>query len=283
MQFKKLLGPDNQEKKFISIYDVEYKQAFDIDLNFCLIKDLDGLGQINFNNNLYFCGSPRTHVNTGSYLLRYDPKKPNNNTSLLITSIHNHYFPTIIGFKSEYLLVIGGELNLKCECYNLQLNKWKQMPDLPEERYKSNGFFDEESDTVYIVGGYDSFTQCNRNTILRLNLKNLNEWEILNVKKNSNLIARNSFAIIKQDKNSVMILGGIGNENEKYDNIIDLDYINLEVIKARKKLSKSATFLQSGGCDLNNTSYFLFDDEFKIHLISNNSFNIDIINYYGLN
>lgn len=283
MQYKKTKDGPLEEKNTICLYDVEYRLSFDLDLNFFLIKDLDGLGQINFNNNLYLCGSPKNSVNTGSYLLRYDPKKANNQTSLLINSIYSHYFPTVIGFKLDYLFVIGGEESIKCECYNLQINKWKIMPDLPEERYRSNAVFDETNDTMFLFGGYDSFTRMNRESILRLNLKVLSEWEYLIVKKFTSLLARNSFSIIKTEKNNILILGGIGNQGEKINNIIEFDLSSYKINLSKKKLSRGSSFLQSGGLDLNKTTYFLFDDDFHIHIISNNNYNIDLINYSGLN
>lgn len=283
MQYKKTKDSPLEEKNLICLYDVEYRQSFDLDLNFFLIKDLEGLGQINFNNNLYLCGSPKNSVNTGSYLIKYDPKKANNQTSLLINSIYNHFFPSIIGFKFDYLLVIGGEENIKCECYNLQINKWKSMPDLPEERYKSNAVFDEDNEMIYLFGGYDSFTRMNRESILKLNLKVLSEWEYLIVKKSNSLLARNSFSIIKTERNNILILGGIDNQGEKIENIVEFDLSTYKVNLSKKKLSKGSSFLQTGGLDLNKTTYFLFDDDFHIHIISNNTYNIDLINYSGLN
>jgi len=283
MQYKKVKTSLLEEKNLVCLYDVEYRHSYDLDLNFFLIKDLDGLGQVNFNNNLFLCGSAKNSVNTGSYLVKYDPKKVNNNTTILINSIYNHYFPTIIGFKSDYLMVIGGEDNLKCECYNLQINKWKIMPELPEERYKSNAIFDENNDTIYLFGGFDSFTRLNRDGILKLNLKVLSDWEYLIIKKSNNLFARNSFSLIKSDRNFIMLLGGIGNEGEKLDNIVEFDLNNFKLTLSKKKLSKCSSFIQTGGMDLNKTSYFLFDDEFHIHIISNNNYNVDLINYSGLN
>ncbi len=283
MQYKKTKDSPLEEKNLICLYDVEYRQSFDLDLNFFLIKDLDGLGQINFNNNLYLCGSTKNSVNTGSYLLRYDSKKANNQTSLLINSIHNHYFPTIIGFKYDYLFVIGGEENIKCECYNLKINKWKSMPDLPEERYKSNAVYDDDNEMIYLFGGYDSFTRMNRDSILKLNLKVLSEWEYLIVKKSFSLLGRNSFSIIKTERNNILLIGGIGNQGEKIDNIVEFDLNSYKVNLSKKKLSKGSSFLQTNGLDLNKTTYFLFDDDFHIHIISNNNYNIDLINYSGLN
>ncbi len=284
MQFKKSNDTSNDQKNTICLYDVEYRENFDLELNFFLINKIDGLGQINFNNNLFLCGSPKNTVNIGSYLIKYDPKKVStNSTAILINSIYNHYFPTIIGFKSDYLLVIGGEENIKCECYNLQINKWKMIPDLPEERYKCNAIFDDDNDTVYLFGGYDSFTRNNRESILKLNLKSLVQWEYFIIKKSNNLLARNSFALINSTKNNIMILGGFGNNNVKLDNIIELDLVTFKINISKKKLSKSSSFIQTGGLDLNKSTYFLFDDEFQIHIISNNNYNIDLINYSGLN
>lgn len=274
---------ESYDKDIICLYDVEYKQSFDLDFEFFLIKDLSGLSQVNFNNALYLCGCPKNTVNTGSYLIKYDPKKPYKQTSCLVSSIHNHYFPTIVGFKSDCLFVIGGEDNLKCEYYNLVTNKWKNMPSLPEERYKCNVTYDEENELFYLLGGYDSFTNNNKTTILKLNFRSLSEWEYIMVKKSHSLLARNSFALIKSDRNVVLLLGGIGDRNERLSSIIEVDLFDYKVTLSKKKLSKPASFIQVGGCDLNRTSYFLFDDEFQIHIINNNNYNIDLINYSELN
>jgi hypothetical protein len=295
MQYKKIKEEDFEEtffdKNYICLYDIEYKQSFDIDVNFFLFKDFEGISQLNFNNCLYLCGSPRNSKISGSYLLKYDPKKLTNPTQVLINSIYSHYLPIMISIKNEYIMVIGGEDNLKCEWYNINNNKWKNLANLPEERFKGNAIYDDDSDSIYLFGGYDSnicstnldTNKLNKNSILRLAIASSasGDWEYIIINNNSRYLERNSFSLIKSDKNTLLIIGGIGNQNEKLDSIVEYNVNISSTNLSRSKLVRPSSFIQSGGCDFNSKMFYIFDDEFHIHIINNNNFNIDTINYIG--
>jgi hypothetical protein len=259
----------------INVFDIEYEKGVELETYFrCFVK-CDGLSQLNFNNHLYFCGASFEDNTNGSYLLRYDSSKITNNLNYLINSINHHYFPTMLGYKNEQIVVIGGMNSKNSEVYNLKTNKWKSLPELPEEREKCCAIADDSTDFIYVFGGYNSEFKKNCTTVLRLNMKSLLIWETLVVKGNSSLLARNSCAVIKFDKvNCFYILGGKDNKNELTDTIIEFD-INKKVAELiNKQLEIKTTFNQSSGNDLNKSEFFLFDEGFNIHKISRNDFKI---------
>jgi len=272
-------------KNTISIYDIEYEKGMDIEPNFRIFQIFDGLSQLIFNNSLYFCGAGMDDTNSGSYFFRFDPSKmTNNNTTILINSINHHYYPTLLGYKSDFVIIIGGLNSKFCEIYNTKTNKWKNLPELPEERYRCSTVFDDITDFIYTFGGLNNETKKNCTTILRLNMKTLLIWETLIVKHNASLLSRNSSGIIKFDKsNTIYILGGKDNDELPTDSIVEFD-INTKIANThRKKLESKCVFLQQNGSDLNKADFFLFDENYFIHKISKNDFKITLIDYKDIN
>ena len=47
------------------------------------------------------------------------------------------------------IFVIGGKNQEKCELYNFELNKWKEVRNLPEERYKCSLIIDRNEEFLY--------------------------------------------------------------------------------------------------------------------------------------
>jgi hypothetical protein len=58
MQFKVIKGDlPEDNKSVISTYDIEYEVGMDIEVSFRILREFDGLAQVNLNNNIYLCGS----------------------------------------------------------------------------------------------------------------------------------------------------------------------------------------------------------------------------------
>jgi hypothetical protein len=271
------------DKNLITIYDIEYNRATEVEPNFRIFKELNGLSQLNFQNSLYLCGAGEENSDSGSYFMRFDPLSSNHNVNILVTATHHHYFPVMYGWKNEFILVIGGRNTKYCEIYGVKTNKWKNLPELPEERFRCNIIYEEVSDFMYLFGGMNSDTGKNCSSILRLNMKTILVWETMIVKHNSHLLAKNSSACLKFEKsNSIFILGGYNNENEITETIIEFDLTSKIASEYRKKLEVKSSFTQQNGNDLNKTEFFLFDESFFIHKISKLDFKIELIDYRDL-
>lgn len=277
-------SPINTSNKstVVQIFDIEDEVGIEIDPYFRIIKNLDGFSQLNMNNSLYLCGANMNNDSAGSHLLQFDPNKNTANTTILISSINHHYYPTLLAYKNEFIIAVGGLKNKSAEIYNLKMKKWKNLPELPEERYRCTAVADELTDFVYILGGFNSEIEKNASTLLRLNMKHSLIWETLVVKNNSNLLSRNSSAVIKFDRSSVFILGGRNNENELTETIVEFDLHSRQVSLSRNTLSSPATFSQQTGSDLNKSDFFLFDENGNILKITRNDFAISKINFKQL-
>lgn len=280
MQLATVIDPVNSfDKLKMYVYDTEYDEALTVDASFKIFKDIKGLSQLNINNSLYLCGTPNNYENAGSYLIRYDIGNISSNSNFLVNSIFPHYKPTMIGIKNEYILVIGGEKMKRCEYFNLKTNKWRSVPELPEERFNCCAVYEENSENVYLFGGFNSLTGHNCSSILFLNFRVNLTWETQLIKDNTSLLARNSSAIIKFDRTSIYILGGIDNDNNCMDSIVEFDLQSKELGLSRKKLIRAASFSLQTGVDLNKAEYSFFDNDNFVHRIAKSEFKINLIDF----
>jgi hypothetical protein len=279
MQFKQLKGelPD-YNKSIISTYDIEYEIGMDIEAYFRIFREFDGLSQLNLNNNLYLCGSKLNDTSVGAYLLKYDANNIGSNIIFLINSKNYHYNPTLVAAKSEMIIVIGGQGGKSCEIYSTTTNKWKNLPDLPEHRFRCSAISDDATDMLYVFGGYNQDTNLNCCSVLRLNLKSNYAWDTILVKSSSELLTRNCAGILKVG-NTIYILGGYNNQNNPTNEIIEYDVINRLPIISRRKLEKDSTFTQSTGVDLNKSVFYLFDEDYYVHKITRNDMGFSVIDY----
>lgn len=279
MQLTLVTDPDVPGEKIqMYIYDTEYEEALTIDTSFKIFKDIKGLSQLNINNNLYLCGTPNSYENAGSYLIRYDVCTTTSN-SFLVNSIFPHYKPAMAGVKNEFIIIIGGEKTKKCEFFNLKTNKWKTLPELPEERTGCCAIYDEFREAVYVLGGYNSAERRSMETVLYLNFRTNLAWETLEVKGDLKLLARSSSAVIKFDKRSVYILGGIDDNGQMLDSIVEYDLVSNEVELSKRRLNRAASFSLQTGVDLNKADYSFFDNENYVHRISKTEFKVNLIHF----
>lgn len=167
------------------------------------------------------------HESNGAYLFDINLKK----TFRLENMKFNHKFPTCC-YSNYNVFVIGGNTK-KCECFNLLLNSWKELPDIPFIIKDSVSFFDFKNN-LYIVGGEilveddinnEDFKKGNvnennienksfddsqiqkevkyrKNTMLKLNLNcSTSQWEIIKFntelhEKETNFFNASKFGII---------------------------------------------------------------------------------------
>ena len=202
---------------------------------------MEGISQINIHNSLYLCGTnddPSDSV--GSYLLKIDLSVSPIQPLVLINSIFSHYYPSLIQFKNE-LIVIEGTNQIQCECYQISHSKLKQMPSLPEERFKAAAFSDEKGDSIYLFGG--NSLNGNSKSILKLNMPQSSIWEIINIKQNEYFLARNSsVAFMFESTDNIYICGGKDNNNNDTEYIVEYNIKTNSLKKFDRTLKKVCSF-----------------------------------------
>jgi hypothetical protein len=182
------------------------------------------------------------------------------------------------------ILVIGGKGQVKCELYNLEINKWKEVRNLPEERYKCSLLIDKNEEFLYLFGGIctkDNKIESNK-SILRLNInKILYQWERIMINENFNLLSRYSSACFKtNNSNFIYILGGQSadnNDNDKPLNDIVIYDCFCRIVKSCSiKLKKECCFINKTGIKTNKNQFFFIDDDCNVHLINTATKNAEI-------
>lgn len=261
---------DNSQKTYIQIYDIECERGQEIEVNLRFLK-LEGMSQLNMNNCLYLCGNNDGKDHTGSSFIKFDPLKSHTSISYLVNSSHSHIYPSMAYYKNEYIIVAGGKRSVKTEIFHKKTNRWKDLPDLPEERFGASLIGDELSTSVFLFGGYNEENKRICCSILKLNLKNSLFWETIIIKSNSAILGRYFSSITKLDKSTYMILGGITHNDPETQEIIEIDIINKTPIVSLRKLNKAATFKDTFLVCESDTNFYLLDDKTTIHKMHKNN------------
>lgn len=266
-------------------YDIKREHSILIERKLDPIKTIEGLSELNLNNNLYLCGYSLVipEDNQGSYLFELNPLNPE--TKKLSDSKYAHYYPALISIKNEHIYCIGGKNQHHCEEYDIKENKWSALPNLPEERYLCTLCNDEVNNIVYLFGGINSKNHLN-NKILSieydyfLRLKNdINYgmvWEKIEVKNNKNLLNRISAAslIFENEENYIYILGGRDEQNNLLNDVIKFNIEGQTFHQTNQRLDKPTEFMIQYPIKSNNSSFlYYFLDKF------NNLIIIDKHNY----
>ena len=261
----------------IKIFDVEEEKCYEEKVILRIISSLEGISQINMNNCLYLCGTHDAANSVGSYLLKIDiaitPLQP----MVLINSIFNHESPSLINYKED-LFVIGGKNQIQCEYYQIDNAKWKQLPSLPDERYKGTLFSDEQYDNIYLFGGMCK--GVNVKTILKLNMTICKSWDVIIVKENENFLARNCSVAFRFDKtDNIYICGGTDNNDNNTEYIVEYNINKKKVKKFELSMRKICDFEVNGFVDLNKIHFAFFDRDNCVHTISIKGFKMSVIKF----
>ena len=151
-----------KEKAFyLQIFDLEFDEGHEYPVAFPILFSLKGASQIysSANQVLYICGSTFSSVEdsdfSSSALYSIDISKEPLKVSIEVTSCYYHYHPSLAMYKKEILVVVGGLDSRKCEYYSISNKKWKNLPELPEDRYGCSLYCDDTASTLYLFGGYD--------------------------------------------------------------------------------------------------------------------------------
>ena len=216
----------NNNQGVIRIYDVENQTSNTFPVKFCYFKNLDSVTQISAGNYLYLCGEQGS-FDSGSAMIRFDLASPVKVVSILVNSIYRHYLPSMTIFKKDFIVTVGGKFSVNSEIFHRVTNKWRKLPDIPEERYGAGLINDDKSDVIYCFGGYNHSEKKFCKSILKLNLKTGIAWETIVLIKNSSILARNFFSVVKPtNSDCIYFLGGQTEHKEATTDIISYDFSN---------------------------------------------------------
>lgn len=266
----------DHEQIFIQVYDIEDEIGKEIEINLRFLK-LNGLSQFNMKSNLFLCGWENANGidHAGSTFVRIDPMKEPATVSYLVSASHCHHYPSLTQYKGEHLVCIGGQKSLKCEIFTFASMKWKDLPDLPEERYKCILFPDEANSCIYLFGGYNSTSKKIHSSVLKLNLKNGPRWETIVVSSNqAALLTKIESGICRVNRTNMLIVGGTSNDQEETEDIIECSFNSdkkgekLFNICNKLKMNKSCKFDSMNIAGEYNGNYFLIDQSSIVHKIA---------------
>jgi hypothetical protein len=268
----------------MKIFDLEEEICLEIKILLRVLKSLDGISQIPILNSLFLCGISEENMNNtvGAFLSYIDLTKSNPSIEFLVNSIFPHIYPSLLSYKKDLIIVVGGKEQIECEYYSISDKRWKALPDLNEDRYKGCLIGDEKNNCIYLFGGYSQLNNCNMEFILKLNMLKMERWEEIHLKNNENLLARNFSVGIKfESSNKIYIFGGFNNDFKETDDIVEYNIKDNSVSKYNENMRKLCSFSMQGYSDLNKNHFAFYDNNNYIHTITENDFRINLILFDG--
>lgn len=262
------------------LYDIEEGYTFSDYLNLRVLSSLNGISQLNYGSILYLCGnnSKEDQSTSGSILVKASFNSYVPSVNILISSINSHINPTLIGYKDDIILVIGGKRQTYCECYFIKANKWKTLARIPNEKYHSIAMIDRIEENVYLFGGYNSESHVYDSTILRLNLVQKSIWDEIKIKDGLYLLERCSSAVLKGgNSNKIYIVGGKDKNGNNKDDVVEYDTFCNLIKKSDIKLKEANKFNNPNGMNFNFQLFAFFDKKGNIHTINMKNHNTDFI------
>ena len=208
----------------------------------------------------------------------FDIEEKKTSIIFLVNSIFTHYNPSMVVWKSDLIIVVGGKEQIECEGYIISKSKWIELPFLCEDRYKCSLFSDDKNNMIYLFGGLSKIIQNNMKSILRLNLDICEKWDIILIRENENYLARNSSVCFMFDNDDIIyICGGCNNRNEETEFICEYNILNRTLKKSKYNMKNNCSFDLQGFGDLNKQHFVFMDNNFLVHTISRKDFNMMII------
>ena len=256
---------------YIQTFDVDNEEGTERPITPHKLFNIQGMSQIFLNNTLFIFGSPSSTTTpdefTSSFLYTVNVLKEPLKMSIEVNSCHSHYYPTLTILKNEFLIAIGGYNSKHCEYYSIVNKKWKELPDLVEERYGASALCDNNYNHIYVFGGLNSQSGNCGVTVLKLNVNICVMWETIVVMNNAELFAKMNTSIVKRDDGKVMILGGCNSDGDESDDVVSID-LKVRALKPKlenTKLDIKGTFisLRNGAANGKGVVYVMDDGEDK--------------------
>ena len=216
----------------LQVFDLVTEEKKEFPIIQSKLLSLEGMSQIcqPQNNKIYLCGSVDTNEEFSSSFL-YSIDIITTQIQIEVNSSHYHYYPTLTFLRNDFLIAIGGLNSKKCEHYSIGNKRWKDLPDLPEERYGASAVTDNSINVIYVFGGFDHQRNKNCVSIFKLNINICVKWDTIVVVGDCNMLAKSQTCITKKGDGRVWIFGGESTE------IVEID-LKAKVIKPTiKKVS----------------------------------------------
>jgi len=257
-------------------------------LNNNIINNSKSTNNINNNNNnfnIIKTNNSSIISFSSSFMFSIDLTKEPLIMSYEVNSSHLHYYPSLNILRSEYIIVIGGYKSKKCEYYSISNKRWKDLPDIPEERYGTNILIDNASNLIYLFGGFNEDTGKNCISVLKLNVNSCIKWNTIFVMENADCITKNFCNVIKKLNGKFLILGGKDDNGKPSNDIIEVDVKSKKItvenyLNGDIKISNNVYFKSSRTGVEYKKCFFLFDDEEvdKIYKIDEKYSNVVYLN-----
>ena len=175
---------------------------------------------------------------------------------------HNNIY---IQFDNS-IIFLGGERKKTCEKLYLNDNKIEKFPSLNFYRERFSLCLINET-IIYVFFGYDLSISKYLTNIEKIDIKNPNYFEIININGEQKNLKRTNFCCVnyfnkKENKNGIFIVGGKNGQKEKVDDILFYN-INKNEMENNSKLNEPSSFINN---------YFInfdFNDNVKIEILWN--------------
>ena len=240
---------------------------------------------LNAKNNLYITGGKTKdeQISNSFYCYNYEQ----NTLSALPNMINARCSHSMIYINndiiSDELFIIGGHNNNTGESFSFKTQKWKLMPSLHTKERQVPSLINV-NDYLYCIFG---FVNGKKNPYIlgeKLNLKNLDKWEPINVYNNGIKESRlNKFnvGLIKLNNETFLLLGGEINTGGETDDVYKLEFKNngnkIIISDTNSKLPCTASFIDKNFIELDQYKYAQFDMK-KSNFIFYDSYN----NLFGM-
>ena len=139
---------DINDKYQILSYDIEENTLHKYYIKIPILTSLKGISEINLKSNLYLCGTSSINKDSSSYLFQLNINKLT--TKIMVNSKYCHYSPSLVAIYRDRIVCVGGKYCKECEVYDISIDHWSIIPELPEERYKSTLCFDYKNKFLYL-------------------------------------------------------------------------------------------------------------------------------------
>ena len=276
---------DNNNNKYqILSYDIEENTLHKYYIKIPILTSLKGISEINLKSKLYLCGTSSTNKDSSSYLFQLDIN--NLTTKLMVNSNFCHYSPSLVAIYRDKIVCVGGKYCKECEIYDISIDHWSIIPELPEERYKSTLCFDYKNKFLYLFGGINTeknkdYKYIEKDNILRISTKNYSFpiWEkiFVETKTELKLLNRVSSAAVFFGDNRIIIIGGENEEKKRLKNICICKFNNNKLsvessghqLDLPSKFKNQNNFFEYGFTNTDEGNFFyFFDSDNNIHIIN---------------
>ena len=179
----------------------------------------------------------------------------------------------------------------KIQNNNKTKNTWSKLPDLNNERTECPFIF---VDNKYLYGffGYDCSQKQYLDSIERINLESLVNWEIVEYKNEGNVSTlRKAHSLVKINENELLFIGGYdGSEDAAFENFAFFNLKKMEITQGDEKFpeisrNKFYNFQKNNNSspfiDVNNKlHYSAIDEKNAVHIVEAKSLQYDLFIFF---